>query len=34
MLFFKQIELFFQEKVNFSSKNAQFENFQKPYEQQ
>ena len=29
MLFFKQIELFFQEKVDFSSENAHFEKFQK-----
>jgi hypothetical protein len=29
MLFFKQMELFFQEKVDFSSKNAHFEKFQK-----
>ena len=30
VLFFKQIELFFLEKVDFTSKNAHFEKFQKP----
>ena len=30
---FQQIELIFQEKVNYSSKNALFEKFQKPSEQ-
>ena len=34
VLFFKQIELVFQEKVIFSTKNAQFEIFQKPSELQ
>ena len=33
MLFWKQIELFSQEKVNYSTKNALFEKFQKPSEQ-
>jgi hypothetical protein len=33
VLFFKQIELVFQEKVIFSTKNVQFEKFQKPSEQ-
>ena len=35
VFFFNQIELVFQEKVNFSStENAQFEKFQNPSEQQ
>ena len=34
VLLFKQITLVLQEKVNFSTKNAQIEKFQKPSEQQ
>ncbi len=33
VLFFEQIELLFQEKVNYTTKNALFEKFQKPSEQ-
>jgi hypothetical protein len=33
VLFFQPIELVSQEKVNFSTKNALFEKFQKPSEQ-
>jgi hypothetical protein len=33
VLFFQQIELVSKEKVNFSTKNALFEKFQKPSEQ-
>ena len=34
VLFFQQIELVSQEKVNYSTKSALFEKFQKPSEQQ
>ena len=33
VLLFKQIELILQEKVNFSTKNGQFEKIRKPSEQ-
>ena len=33
VFFFQQIELVSKEKVNFSTKNALFEKFQKPSEQ-